>query len=740
MLTYKVKRIYKVSRYEKVGEEKDSISGIILTRFKDKKTNQTFLTFKSYEDAEKYYEYWLGHDKQALKWYVDNAILTKDIENDDSGVEVCEFETENGLRYTRPIHFEWGKTSFQYGIHLPASPDIVDLPPGWFNINEIMKEDKKIIIGIGSTVNMGKSFTKEISIDDFMKLMRAKGKFYTPYVFENNKRNKENAYRPENTITMLCIDIDNEDQIIEFFSSVRETFFGKVTYYLKQTSKSGKGVHIFIPLKVKDKIELDRILNYMQIELKGLADISIYEPARLIFSSPYPIEEVSYVALASVLFTNETLTEREPVKELHDRLKEHQLTREGRKNYVKNSGFLYIRTYVSGEKLLKYFEEKHGKLTSKKLFSIQVKESEKIGDSEALKDESNTKPFEGRRKFNNGQICKSQSKSETALRENLRSLACATVKGKLNSFLKKEVKYYGEGIIGLIRELSDMVGFPFKEYKQYDKDGNVIGKYYQISLSPNEKTPMDIFLYDNNPEFFYFQSENALRHLPKEFRYIVSYTSDGRPCLHISWLIKILYFIIRNFKPDFDRTKIRELIKKYQIHNKYLYTHFEEVSNYTVMLIKALTKKKGKPVRVTKYIPKEIVSKSKVWKAIRMELERLGFVFKRKRGGLVVWYEGISEEELKETSFKGLPPNIRKALNTFFEEIKVTWYAEWVENELEHQWVKNMWYWVTKAVADVVDEWEKLFGKKLRSYDWLWWEDKGKLISAKSYVITKMVA
>jgi len=744
-MEYRVERIVQVSRYKKLGEEVDRTTGIVFVKYYDRHKKTEFSAFKSKEDARKYWEYWIGHDPEALKFYISSATIEGEFS--DFTRDVIEFETPNGNRYLSyyKTDFSFGKDSnFTFGVHVPKGTTPY-YPTGWWNLNVPMKPEDKLIIGVGSQVNMGKAFTKELTIDEFIKLMEAKGKFYTPFVFENNKRNKANAYRPENSLTMICIDVDDDLNLIDILKEKDKngfvnSFLNRVTYYLEQVSKSGEGYHFFVPVKVKDTQQLLKILNYLQLEYKGIADISVFEPARLIFSSPYRIKEVSRIAVTRNFYADVELTQLEPASERLERIKSHQLTIEGHKNYVRNDGALYIRTYVDGDRLVKWFEEKHGKLTSKKLFSVQVTSNrQSISSISNENSKVSTKPLGRGKKSDNGQIDKRGGK----FWDELKASTIATVKGDLNPVSdKSKVREYQSGLIGLIKELSKLAGFKFYEFNRYDKDGNVVGNYYQISVSPDEKSPMDIFLYDNNPEFFYFQSKNALRHFPKIFEEIVSYTTDGRPCLHISWLIKLLSFISKNFKPDFNTAKIKDLIKKYGIHEKYLYSHFEEVEGYVVELIKALIKKKGKPVRVSKYIPKEIISKSRVWRSFRKELESLGFVFERKRGGLVVYWDEEKKKDIDYLKYnsKGLSPKLRKTFKKFFAVVsQETWFEEIVVI-LEENWVKHMVYWVRKMVGEELRKWEMMFKRKLRSGEMLWYEDKQKPISALSYVITRMVA
>ena len=721
-MDYKIKRILTVGRYEKLGEEKCPTTGVILTRYKDTRTQKDFLTFKSYEDAKKYYMPWVGHNEEALKWYIENAVLESQVLQ--STIEVIEFETPFGLRYQRnTLHgFSFGKSDFITGVHLPVNTTS-RFPSDWFYLNTPMSSDDKLTIGIGDfTLSKNKSYSQKLTIEEFKKIMMKKGKFYTPYIFENNHRKQEKARIEENSITLLCIDIDDEDNIYEVLKEFEngkpvDTLLNRTTYYLRQVSKSGKGLHIFIPVKVKNKKQMDQILAYMQLEYKGLADISIYEPARLIFSSPYKIEEVCKVALARDFYKDKQLMEKEEVKELHYRLQRHQLSEEGHKNYVKKDGPLYIRTYIDGDRLLKYFKEKHGKLTSKKLFATQIS----ISNNEKTTSEP-------------------QTSSNKKVQE-LKSEAIATVRGEKlhNPKLKSEVRRFQQGLIGFIQELSEKVGFPFKIYEHYDENGKV-KRYYQISVSPNEKTPFDIFFYEDNPEFFYFQSENALRHFPWCYKYIVSYTQDGRPVLHISHLIKVLQWVCKNFDYKITKAEFWNLVMKYKLHERYIYSHFEKVEGYVVEFIKELMKKPSSPVLVKKFVPSDIISRSKVFRALRNELEKLGFKFKRTQNGLVVWWEEVNENELKETGFKGLPPRLRKILREFFAKVKVKWYEEWLEEVLEIEWVKNLWWWIHRYVDEKARYWESLFKRRLRDDEFVFWEDKMKLISAKAYVITKLVA
>jgi hypothetical protein len=719
-MNYKIKRVLEVNRYRKVEEVKDEISGVTLVRYLDTRENKEFLTFKSKDDARKYYEPWIGNNEEALQFYVESAILESEL--DKNSFSVIEYETEKGFRYQPNIfhNFSFGKGDFTLGVHIPIvrTPDY---PPGWFFFNVPMKTDDKIVIGVGSVTNMGKSYKKEVTIDEFIKIMQAKGKFYTPYIFENNKRQKRYAIRPENTITMICIDLDDIELLPDLLKikengKIANTLLNRTTYYLQQISKSGKGLHIFIPVKVKSKSQLDKILIYMQMEMRDIADISIYEPARLIFSSPYRIEEVAKIALAKEFYTNKELTEREPYSEYQARIKAHQLTVDGRRNYLRNSGILYIRTYIDGNKLIRWFEDKFGKITSKKIFSIQLGKSEEDNND------------------NSAELLSTQSQSNN---NDIQYLA--RVEGDLvPPDKKRRVRSYNRGLIPLVQELSEVVGFPFKRYESFDEKGRK-KVYYQISISPYEKTPMDCFWYLNNPEFIYFQSSNALRHLGK-LKYVVSYTTYGRPTLHISHFIKMLWIIVKNFSPDFRKEKFLELVKKHNIHERYIYSHFEEIENYIVEMIRKLKSKGNKPIRVNKFIPKEIISTSKVWKSMRHELEKLGFKFKRTREGLVFWYEGKNEDDILNTSWYGLPPKLRKELRKFFESLNITWYAEIVEERLEDAWIKRQWYWVYYYVCDVMEKWEQIFKKRLYDNDFLLWIDKGRLIKAKSYVIGKMVA
>jgi len=60
-------KVHRVRRYEIVERSIEESSGIELITVRDNKKKQEFSVFNSMEDAEKYWNYWLNGDKEALQ-------------------------------------------------------------------------------------------------------------------------------------------------------------------------------------------------------------------------------------------------------------------------------------------------------------------------------------------------------------------------------------------------------------------------------------------------------------------------------------------------------------------------------------------------------------------------------------------------------------------------------------------------------------------------------------------------
>jgi len=269
-----------------------------------------------------------------------------------------------------------------------------------------------------------------------------------------------------------------------------------VMFLFSRISRSGNGIHILFPVYINsdndDAYAVDRENRQLlkRIANEFGADVSVYDDARVVFNSPYPKMFV-YVR------------KRKDIKKALPNLYE---LNERLRNFVKEYSISEYNEHSVNNSNDKKDKRKRGR--PPKTDKVQPITQKEI-----------TNPENPAEHYWSIRLCLFEN---TTIQQFINDYMNADIFGHKNyisNYAFRQKYGYGRqqletGAKILARHLKEEGIVDDERRVYYDRalDTNVKERWICISLSPNENSPYDIFLYiDNN--LIFFQSPNSLRHL-----------------------------------------------------------------------------------------------------------------------------------------------------------------------------------------------------------------------------------
>jgi len=438
-----------------------------------------------------------------------------------------------------------------------------------------------------SKKHLGIVARKEVTFIDFLNFCSNRFTFITPFVFSLKedeahrygykgeyfvRRNSDYAFIPKEAeffplffdfdITkkekgeIVSIDEEKEKKVISFLKCL-ENMFENI---FVRVSRSGINIHALIVLDLRNVKPSQRDLMVRKV-FKFLKHFdfpyklydNIYDYARLIFNSPFPFIPVK---------ANEPVDINRFFEKFY--LAVLSYVDEEDRDYI-DAEFKTLE-YIISAKNLKELENSDKKVKEEK----QVREKRR---KEVEKIVKNTK--------------KLKDISKETVEKALRLFGVYMRNSRLNlSFFGALCKIFSK----------------FFDVRVYDK-------YFQVSISPNEKTKFDIYMYYDDPRYFYLQSENSVRHLDTLIVFVkikdtvVPYEIykekyNKNPCARFVvpaiFVDKLFSNILKNFYGiDINAFILRAILRNYTYFNQ-IKNLVEEVKNKNEIDLKKLPGKRNR--------------------------------------------------------------------------------------------------------------------------------------------------
>jgi len=429
--------------------------------------------------------------------------------------------------------------------------------------NKYIKDTKDLVIGVGyrnpnfyrgplyyvgQERYLGVAIRRNISLIDFLCLSQNFMSFFTPMLFKGvekgkewnyppniylMRRSKENAYIDKKARYFpLFFDIDvcekkkgslekkvNKEKLekaIKFINVLQKT----LDNVFLRLSKSGKNFHlvVFVDVEnIKNKtLYVKKLLNFVK-NLSSIVkelpyDEKIYDYSRLIFNSPYAFVPIK-------------------LKKPEDALKFPQKLKKAIKLYLKSIN--KPKEYIA-------IEQEYIDLLYQTIFN-ETKSSEEL--------EEKAKEFKKFiRKLEKKELKEIRKLIERSKRKQIVKLDEEKTKKIINTYINTILKYKEKKtFFYLVLKLFLDLGFKVKVYGNNTKQISE-KSYLQVSISPDENTPFDIYIYFNDVRFFYLQSENSIRHIREEIVFAKIVKINGQ-------VIYVPYKVFKEKREEYKNVK-----------------------------------------------------------------------------------------------------------------------------------------------------------------------------------------